>query len=71
MTTEVAFPRAVAQMVANVINNTFFCMDLTNRVQVASPFTLKFDRPIQETEATIVDQQLDQHNGSYLHKRRT
>lgn len=71
MTTEVVFPRAVAQMVANVINNTFFSMDLTNRVQVVSPFTLKFDRPIQETEVAIVDQQLDQHGGSYMHQRRT
>ena len=69
--TECVFPKAVAQLVANIINNTFISIDSTNRVEVVTPYTLKFDRRIEGNEVPIVDEQLDAHDGSYLSPRRT
>lgn len=68
--TECVFPKAVAQLVANIINNTFISIDSTNRVEVVTPYTLKFDRRIEGNEVPIVDEQLDAHDGSYLYPRR-
>lgn len=69
--TECVFPKAVAQLVANIINNTFISIDSTNRVEAVTPYTLKFDRRVEGNEVSIVDKQLDAHDGSYLSPRRT
>ena len=66
MTTEVTFPRAVAQMAANVINNTLFSMDSTNRVHVVTPFALKFDRAVVGSEARVVEELVKRYDGNYV-----
>ena len=66
MTTEITFPRAVAQMAANVINNTVFSMDLTNRVHVVTPFTLKFDRAVVGSEVRVVEELVKRYDGNYV-----
>lgn len=66
MTTEVTFPRAVAQMAANVINNTLFSMDSTNRVHVVTPFALRFDRAVIGPEAHVVEGLIERYDGNYV-----